>query len=66
MKRKENFGFEKFRVNQSRWQNFFGKDALAIMPTGGGKSICFQLPALLSGITIKYSIDCSNERSGDI
>jgi hypothetical protein len=42
-----------------------GKDALAIMPTGGGKSICFQLPALLlSGITIVFSIDCSNERSG--
>src|SRR5690606_16069809 len=33
-----------------------GKDAVAIMPTGGGKSICFQLPALvLPGITVVVS-----------
>ncbi|MDR6844321.1 DNA helicase RecQ [Flavobacterium granuli] len=48
-KLKENFGFEKFRPNQEEIINFIlsGKDTLAIMPTGGGKSICFQLPALV-------------------
>lgn len=57
-KLKENFGFEKFRPNQEDIINcvLFGQDTLAIMPTGGGKSICFQLPALiLPGITIVIS-----------
>ncbi|CAM4044582.1 DNA helicase RecQ [Flavobacterium antarcticum] len=57
-KLKEHFGFEKFRPNQeSIIQTVLsGKDTLAIMPTGGGKSICFQLPALLfNGITIVVS-----------
>lgn len=55
---KENFGFEKFRPNQENIINavLSGQDTLAIMPTGGGKSICFQLPALiLPGITIVIS-----------
>lgn len=55
---KENFGFEKFRTNQEEIINTIlkGNDTLAIMPTGGGKSICFQLPALLlPGITIVIS-----------
>jgi ATP-dependent DNA helicase RecQ len=57
-KLKENFGFEKFRPNQEDIINCIlsGEDTLAIMPTGGGKSICFQLPALvLPGITIVIS-----------
>jgi ATP-dependent DNA helicase RecQ len=57
-KLKENFGFEKFRPNQEDIINCIlsGQDTLAIMPTGGGKSICFQLPALvLPGITIVIS-----------
>ncbi len=57
-KLKENFGFEKFRPNQEEIINCIlsGQDSLAIMPTGGGKSICFQLPALVfSGITIVIS-----------
>lgn len=55
---KENFGFEKFRPNQEKIINSIisGKDTLAIMPTGGGKSICFQLPALVfPGLTIVIS-----------
>ena len=55
---KENFGFEKFRANQEEIIQCIlsGQDTLAIMPTGGGKSICFQLPALLfPGITIVIS-----------
>lgn len=57
-KLKENFGFEKFRPNQEAIIKgiLSGEDTLAIMPTGGGKSICFQLPALLfPGITIVIS-----------
>ncbi|PIF63075.1 MULTISPECIES: DNA helicase RecQ [unclassified Flavobacterium] len=57
-KLKESFGFEKFRPNQEDIINCIlsGQDTLAIMPTGGGKSICFQLPALIfSGITIVIS-----------
>ena len=52
------FGYDSFRpgqldVAQSLLQ---GKDALAVMPTGAGKSICFQLPALLmDGITLVVS-----------
>jgi ATP-dependent DNA helicase RecQ len=55
---KDHFGFEKFRDNQeviiqSVLEN---KDTLAIMPTGGGKSICYQLPAMiLPGLTIVVS-----------
>ncbi|WP_173836217.1 DNA helicase RecQ [Flavobacterium sp. 14A] len=55
---KDNFGFEKFRPNQEKIINSImaGKDTLAIMPTGGGKSICFQLPALVfPGLTIVIS-----------
>ena len=53
-----NFGFSDFRLNQLAVIESIlaGRDALGIMPTGGGKSICFQLPALLlEGITIVIS-----------
>jgi ATP-dependent DNA helicase RecQ len=43
------FGFERFRPGQEAVVRdaLAGRDLLAIMPTGGGKSLCFQLPALL-------------------
>ncbi|MCB9196142.1 MAG: DNA helicase RecQ [Flavobacteriales bacterium] len=46
---KNYFGFEHFRANQKEIIEsvLSNKDTLAIMPTGGGKSICFQLPALV-------------------
>lgn len=46
---KEHFGFEQFRTNQKEIIEsvISGQDTLAIMPTGGGKSICYQLPALV-------------------
>lgn len=55
---KEYFGYEKFRPLQKKIINavFEGRDNLVIMPTGGGKSICYQLPAiLLSEITLVIS-----------
>jgi len=55
---KTHFGFDSFRPNQESIINdiLSGNDLLAIMPTGGGKSLCFQLPALLlSGTTIVVS-----------
>lgn len=46
---KEHFGFDKFKGNQEAIiQNLLdGKDTFVLMPTGGGKSLCYQLPSLL-------------------
>ena len=47
----EAFGFSEFRPGQEAVISTLlsGRDALAVMPTGSGKSLCFQIPALLLG-----------------
>ncbi|UWR22318.1 DNA helicase RecQ [Sulfitobacter sp. S190] len=52
------FGFDDFRPGQQEIVEAVtaGENVLAIMPTGGGKSLCFQLPALLrDGVTVVIS-----------
>src|SRR5690349_14114585 len=54
----ENFGFNAFKGPQQEIIESLlaGKDSLVIMPTGGGKSLCYQLPAIMSeGVAIIVS-----------
>ena len=55
---RKTFGFADFRAGQDDIISAIldGRDVLAVMPTGGGKSLCYQLPALLrDGLTIVVS-----------
>src|SRR5271169_4886051 len=52
------FGFEAFRPGQAEIVSAIldGRDVLAVMPTGSGKSLCYQLPALVrDGLTVVVS-----------
>ncbi len=55
---REVFGFHEFRANQEEIVRavLAGKDVFAVMPTGGGKSLCYQLPAaVLDGTCVVVS-----------
>jgi len=54
----QRFGFSSFRPGQQEVVDALldGRSALAVFPTGGGKSLCYQLPALmLDGLTVVVS-----------
>lgn len=55
---KHKFGFDSFRMQQRSAIEAVlrGRDCVVLMPTGGGKSICYQIPALMSdGLTVVVS-----------
>ncbi|MFM8438297.1 MAG: DEAD/DEAH box helicase, partial [Candidatus Kapaibacterium sp.] len=55
---REHFGYPAFRPGQAEIIASVagGRDTLAVMPTGGGKSLCYQIPALLhDGIALVVS-----------
>src|SRR2546426_7832837 len=54
----QHFGFQSFRPLQEQIirDSMAGRDVFALLPTGGGKSLCFQLPALAKrGLTVVVS-----------
>ncbi|MEE8290805.1 MAG: DEAD/DEAH box helicase, partial [Candidatus Tectomicrobia bacterium] len=55
---RQHFGFDQFRPGQRQVIDnlLAGRSAAAVFPTGGGKSLCYQLPALmLPGVTLVVS-----------
>ena len=59
---KQYFGYDSFRPGQDELVRAIlsGRDTLGIMPTGAGKSICYQVPAMLfPGLTLVIAVCCA-------
>ena len=55
---RRHFGYDQFRLQQQQIIETLidGNDALVLMPTGGGKSLCYQIPAMVrAGVAIVIS-----------
>ena len=64
---KRYFGYDTFREGQEQVidELLSGRDVLGVMPTGAGKSLCYQIPALIFGDHAgHFPTDLSHERSG--
>ena len=64
---KKHFGFSAFKgLQESVIAHLLKQEnSFVIMPTGGGKSLCYQLPALMQeGTAIGITINCFNGKSG--
>ena len=61
---KKHFGFDRFKGNQEAiiTNVLAGHDSFVLMPTGGGKSLCYQLPALIKDGYL--TTHCSYEKPG--
>ena len=66
--KKSVFGVDEFRALQEQTMNatLSGQDGILVMPTGGGKSLCYQLPALVDKgkVLLLYYKDHDRETDG--
>jgi superfamily II DNA helicase RecQ len=63
---RDTFGYESFRPGQEAIVDSLlaGRNVLAVMPTGSGKSLCFQIPALVKNALTIVATCGFNARSG--